>query len=159
MTDTVEKDATRVALKDMNTGRIEWEIVGDVPFDQVPESPFYTPSPGSFLSTRTWLDTEDGKHVWVAHDCALERRTHILRWPTWQVVNVYEVSPSFSCDDCGLHTFLRIDATEIPTRVTPPAVDQTHQTSRRGPETAREDPPAGTSLLPGRRPGTPGVTR
>lgn len=91
--------------------RLEREIFGDVPFDQVPESPYYQPSPGSWLSARAWLDS-DSQHVVVAHDCRLERRTSMLPWPTWQA-NGSKVTPSVSCDDCGLHTFVTIEWREV----------------------------------------------
>lgn len=109
---------TQIQVRDHSTGRVEFEVMGLTPFAEVmTESPFYVPSPGSFLSARAWVD-EDGKHAIVAHDCRDGRDVHILRWPTWQVVegSVYpqEVSPSFDCAECGLHTFLPINATEEP---------------------------------------------
>ena len=75
---------------------------------EVPESPYYVSSPGSFRSVRAWVD-EDGQHAVVAHDCKSTREVHPLRWPTWQVVGD-EVKPSFSCGTCGLHAFVLIDA-------------------------------------------------
>lgn len=102
-----------VQLRELSTGRIEFEVFGSTPFDQVPESPYYVPSPGSHLSARAWLD-EDGAHVVLAHDCTSTRKVHILRWPTWQAV-FGEVNPSYSCDDCGLHTFVPIGFEEVRT--------------------------------------------
>jgi hypothetical protein len=102
---------TVIVVRDHGTGRIEHEILGSTPFANVPESPYYAPSPGSFLSTRAWVD-RDGVHAVLAHDCRETREVHVLRWPTWQVVD-NAVSPSYSCDGCGLHTFVPITAVEI----------------------------------------------
>lgn len=99
-------DGTVIWVRDKATGRLEREAFGYTPFADVPESPYYVPSPGSHLSTRAWLD-EDAQHVVMAHDCASERRVHILKWPTWQALGD-RVDPSYSCDDCGLHTFAPI---------------------------------------------------
>lgn len=32
----------------------------------------------------------------------------MLPWPVWQAVNDGAVTPSYSCDKCGMHTFLSI---------------------------------------------------
>lgn len=97
----------------VDKGRLEREVFGYTPFADVPESPFYVPSPGSFHSARAWLD-RDGIHVVMAHDCTDVRKVHTLRWPTWQALDG-AVSPSFSCDDCGLHAFVPIGWTEVST--------------------------------------------
>ena len=63
-----------------------------------------------FLSARAWLDKRnvDGKrHVWLAHDCTEGRDVSMLPWPTWQSDGL-RVTPSVSCDGCGLHAFVDI---------------------------------------------------
>lgn len=102
---------TVIWIRDKSTGRLEQEIFGYTLFAQVPESPYYVPSPGSFLSVRAWLD-EDDQHVVLAHDCAETRRVHILRWPTWQALGA-KADPSYNCGDCGLHTFVPIAWEEV----------------------------------------------
>jgi hypothetical protein len=93
-------------LSDLTSGRLEREVFGSTPFADVPESPYYRPSPGSWLSVRSWLD-EDGYHVVMAHDCRETREVHVLPWPTWQAHDG-QVTPSFSCDGCGVHTLAQI---------------------------------------------------
>lgn len=103
---------TEIWLRDEESGRLEREVFGYTPFADVPESPYYIPSPGSWLSARAWVD-EDGRHVVVAHDCATERRVHTMRWPTWQAVNS-QVDPSYDCGDCGFHSRVPIAWAEVP---------------------------------------------
>lgn len=97
-----------VAVRDLSTGRIEHEVFGSTPFADVPPSPYYRPLPGFWLNSRAWLDA-DGQHVTIAHDCTDSREVHLLPWPTWQVVDG-SVSPSFSCDKCGVHSVVPITA-------------------------------------------------
>lgn len=96
-----------VWIRDKRSGRLEREQFGVTPFTEVPSSPYYTPSPGSFLSARAWMD-EDGQHVVIAHDCVAHRVAHILPWPTWQAVEG-SVDPSYDCGTCGLHSRTSID--------------------------------------------------
>lgn len=98
---------TVVWLRDKRSGRLEREVFGWTLFAGVPPSPYYTPSPGSFLSARAWMD-EDGQHVVLAHDCVEHRDVHILPWPTWQNVEGM-VDPSYDCDACGLHSRISVD--------------------------------------------------
>lgn len=104
-----------ISIRSRETGRIEFEVLGETAFSDVPESPYYHPMPGFWLSTRAWMD-EDGQHVIVAHDCREKRIVHILPWPTWQACGVHgdEVLPSYSCDGCGIHDHLTIDWDEAP---------------------------------------------
>lgn len=102
---------TLVAVRDHSTGRIEHEVFGSLPHADVPSSPYYRPTPGSFITARAWLD-DDGQHVVAAHDCTAERIVHLLPWPTWQVVG-QDVTPSYSCGACGIHAFLTINATAL----------------------------------------------
>jgi hypothetical protein len=94
-------------LRDAHTGRLVRELFGSTPLDQVPADPYYRPSPGSRLSVDAWLD-DDGQHVVIAHDCVATREVHILPWPTWQA-NGSDITPSYSCDDCGVHCFATVN--------------------------------------------------
>lgn len=60
--------------------------------------------PGFWTTGRAWLDN-DGRHVWVAHDCTTERVATMLPFPIWHSTGL-AVEPSVSCDACGLHTHL-----------------------------------------------------
>lgn len=101
----------------MDKGRLEREVFGSTPFADVPESPFYASSPGSWRNARAWLDA-DGQHVVMAHDCATTREVYTLPWPTWQALDG-GVSPSVSCAGCGLHAFVPIGWTEVPAPAAP----------------------------------------
>lgn len=59
--------------------------------------------PGWFMHADVWL-ADDGRHIWLAHDCATERIITMLPYPTWRAVGD-RVEPSISCEACGLHTF------------------------------------------------------
>lgn len=82
------------------------------------EPPSTTPSPGSWLSGRTWVD-DDGMHVWFAHDCAQGRSMEMLPWPIWQVLPNGRVEPSINCEACGLHSFYAIEWTPYGRPVVP----------------------------------------
>ena len=93
-----------VWLRSKENGRLEREVLGPTRYQNVPPSPYYSPKPGWWASTRAWLDS-DGRHVWVAHDCAGVRESHMLPWPVWQALPDGRVDPSYSCSKCGVHTF------------------------------------------------------
>lgn len=66
--------------------------------------------PGWWMTCQAWLDG-DGIHVWMAHDCSPDgtpqRVVDMLPWPVWHS-NGAGVEPSFSCDNCGVHTIVRL---------------------------------------------------
>jgi hypothetical protein len=62
---------------------------------------------GSFVHAKAWLD-DDGEHVWTRHVCASGPIEFILP-PPWHL-HGQKVEPSLSCELCGLHTFLEIEA-------------------------------------------------
>lgn len=114
-----------VWIRSKQAGRLERERLGPTPFAHVPPSPYYSPKPGWWGSARAWLDG-DGRHVWSAHDCRGVREVHMLPWPIWQAIDDGQVSPSYSCDKCGLHTFLHIgwDLVDINAEVEERRADQ-----------------------------------
>jgi hypothetical protein len=61
----------------------------------------------AFLTAQAWLD-EDGRHVWLAHDCAKGRVTTMLP-TTWKADAEGHVSPSIDCRACGAHFFAQIE--------------------------------------------------
>jgi len=61
---------------------------------------------GGFLTAKTWLD-DDGRHVWLSHDCKDGQETTMLPYPRWKAVDG-KVQPSIMCNDCGLHYFATI---------------------------------------------------
>jgi hypothetical protein len=63
-----------------------------------------------FLSARGWVD-EDGRHVWVAHDCVGGRERTMLPYPTWKADGT-RISPSVICGDCGMHAFVDLGPVE-----------------------------------------------
>lgn len=60
-----------------------------------------------FLTARAWLDN-DGRHVWIAHDCTEGRVTTMLPWPNWHSTGLH-VEPSIVCEACGLHVVARLE--------------------------------------------------
>jgi hypothetical protein len=62
----------------------------------------------AFLTARAWLD-EDGRHVWLEHDCGDERARTMLP-STWQADAEGHVSPSIDCRACGAHFFAQVEA-------------------------------------------------
>lgn len=61
-----------------------------------------------FIDARFWLD-DDGKHVWVRHQCGPRENTTMLPWPKWQATAAGRVEPSVICQDCDLHVIGQIE--------------------------------------------------
>jgi hypothetical protein len=96
-----------IALRETKGDRIGW-VFSEPPGPR----PSWEPMVGNAgaISARFWLD-EDGIHVWQAHTCERgERVVAMLPWPTWQVVQYGQVMPSMSCDGCGFHQHVQINA-------------------------------------------------
>lgn len=62
----------------------------------------------AWLTADAWLD-EDGRHVWLAHDCSKGREETMLPYPTWHAEGG-KVQPSVNCGACGMHTFVPLSA-------------------------------------------------
>lgn len=82
------------------------------------EPPAGPQRPGFWMTGRAWVD-DDGQHVWFAHDCAQERVSTMLPWPTWQVLPDGHVEPSIDCQACGLHARYTIEWTPYGREVVP----------------------------------------
>jgi len=95
-------EARPVKVMDREYGMIHFETPGVVPHVERAKI-------GWWGTAVTWLDA-DGAHVWVAHDCTEGRDASMLPWPTWQADREGYVQPSIFCRECGLHTFMRVDA-------------------------------------------------
>lgn len=96
-----------VWLRSKENGRIEPDVLGPVNWRHAPKSPYYEFKPGWWMNARAWMEPDD-KHVHVAHDCRGIRESHTLPWPVWQALPDGRLDPSYSCDRCGLHTFLTV---------------------------------------------------
>jgi hypothetical protein len=50
---------------------------------------------------------EDGRHVWVSHECIDGVQEFMLPYPQWHAIGLSPaVEPSFCCAACGDHEFL-----------------------------------------------------
>jgi hypothetical protein len=107
ITDTAAAPEGTVWLRSKENGRLERDVLGPTRYAHVPPSPYYSPKPGWWGNARAWLDP-DGRHVFVAHDCRGVRESHMLPWPVWQALPDGRVDPSYSCERCGVHTFLTL---------------------------------------------------